>query len=195
MNKTVIIGTIENILNEDFHKYIIMKTSEATMKGDKYISTPPPVRITDAALENMPVVSIGDTVLIKGHYEETKIDGNWQHEIVAYQITDNLSLNLFYGTGNIGNDADMTSKNKAITFNMGCKRFFKGERFNDWMRCFIHGKNLERLQGVLLRGRQAFVLGSLQHTIYKKDNDVEEKQSTSLAVRDWQVFSVRAHGE
>lgn len=195
MNKIVIIGAIENIIEEDFCSYLIMKTSEATMKGGEYVSTPPPVRISEAALENMPKVEIGDTVLVKGHYEATNIGDNWQHEIVAYQVTDNLSLNIFYGTGNIGHDADLTTSNKALIFNLGCKRFYKGERFNDWIRCRIHGPNLDKLQNVLLKGRQSFVLGSLQHDVYKKDEDSEEKRSTSLAVRDWQVFSVRAHGE
>lgn len=193
MNKFLCIGEISFIERIDKVATLIVRTAEANQTGQVFTVSPPPIKVMGAALEKMPPIEKGNIVLVKGHYQRKLYESTWYHEIIAYQVTTNLHFNLFLGTGNLGGNAQLTPQKKALTFSLACKRYYKGEKLTDWVRSVLFTAK-DGVQHMLLKGRELFVAGSLQYESYEPEDGSGKRYNTSLAVRDWQVYSVRSRG-
>lgn len=186
MNKFICIGKITEIKNQlEGTKILTLQTVDEALTGGKAVtSTPPPVIVTKELLPE--ALKEGEFVMITGHYEHKKDDGGpWRDFIIAYAVSKNLSFNLFFGSGNLGADAQATPQGKAATINVACKRFYKGEQQSDWVRSLVFNATQNALK-LLSKGRNVFVIGALHQDSYvSKEGEV--RTSTSLKVRDWQA--------
>lgn len=184
MNKFIGIGQVKEMKSTGEEKIILIETvDEALTGGRPVITTPPPILVSGCEMPQD--LKVGEFIMITGHYEHKKEGDQWRDFIRAYCVSRNLSMNLFFGSGNLGADAKMTPQGKAATFNVACKRYFKGEQESDWVRTLVFNATQNALK-LLSRGRQVFVVGALHSEKYplKEGGD---RSSTSLKVRDWQA--------
>lgn len=99
-----------------------------------------------------------------------------------------MSINKWYGTGNLGGDPELKSTQggtPVLTFSIAVnERIKKGDNWEDytnWVDCVLYGKRAESLSRILHKGTKVAVEGKWHQNRWEKDGKKHSRWEVNVS--------------